>query len=123
MRCVIAGTREGLSYADVENALAQCGFQDEITEVVSGGARGVDTHGESWAKRRGLPVKQFIPDWEKHKKAAGPMRNSEMALYADALVLVWDGGSKGSADMLARAEKLALRVYVHKVDLKGYRRD
>ena len=42
LKCIIAGSREGFSYADVVKALADCGFVKEITEVVSGGARGVD---------------------------------------------------------------------------------
>lgn len=35
-----------------------------------------------------------------------------MADYADALVLVWDGHSRGSADMLARAVRGGLKVFV-----------
>lgn len=123
MRTIIAGSREGFSLADVHRAIEKSGFQDEITEVVSGGARGVDRLGEGWGKARGLPVRQFIPDWEKHKKGAAHVRNQEMADYASALILVWDGVSTGSADMLQRAQKAGLRVYVHKNELKGYRRD
>jgi hypothetical protein len=80
-----------------------------ITEVVCGGANGADDGGRLWAKSKGIPVKFFIADWNKHGKAAGPIRNQLMAEYADAIVL-FDGG-KGTADMRRKAvmQKLIIR--------------
>lgn len=115
MKCIIAGSRDGASYADLTFALSQCDFREEITEVVSGGARGTDTHGERWAKTFSIPIKRFLPDWDTHGKKAGALRNQQMADYADALVAVWDGQSKGTADMITRARRLNLRIWVHRV--------
>ena len=115
MKVIIAGSRSGPSYLDVTRALARCGFRDEITEVVSGGAVGADMHGERWAKTFGKKLTRFTADWEAHGKNAGPLRNEKMAQYADALILVWDGRSRGSADMLRRAEAHGLRVYVERI--------
>ncbi len=56
-------------------------------------------------------LKEFPPDWEKHGKAAGPIRNKEMAEYADALLLIWDGKSRGSASMKKEMEKLEKPIY------------
>lgn len=119
MKVIIAGSRSGPSYADLTYALAQCGFREEITEVVSGSALGADAHGERWAKTFGLPVKHFLANWETYGKNAGPLRNEQMAQYADALVLVWDGQSRGSSDMLKRAKRHGLKVWVHRIKPVG----
>lgn len=53
----------------------------------------------------------FDADWNKHGKAAGPIRNKQMADYADVLILIWDGKSKGSTNMKANMEALGKPVY------------
>ncbi len=89
------------------------------TEVVSGGARGADRLGEQWAAAHALPVKRFIPRWRDpdgtYYPGAGHARNSDMASYADALVAVWDGRSKGTGDMIQKAEKAGMPHYVFMV--------
>ena len=84
----------------------------EITEVVSGKARGVDTLGEWWAKsgEKDIPIQSFPADWKKFKKAAGYIRNAEMAKYADALIAIWDGESRGTFNMIEEAMKNRLRI-------------
>ncbi len=82
-----------------------------ISEVVSGGAIGVDLSGENFANIFGFKLKKFPADWETHGKAAGPIRNKQMAEYADALLLIWDGKSKGSTNMKTQMIKLKKPVY------------
>ena len=94
MITIIAGSREGITYKDVLLAIKTCPW--EITEVVSGKARGVDTMGEQWAKENNIPIKEFPADWKKWGHSAGPRRNTEMAEYAESLICVWNGTSKGS---------------------------
>ena len=57
----------------------------------------------------------FIPDWDKDGRSAGYKRNAEMAEYADALIAVWDGDSKGTKHMIECMNKLNKKVYIHKV--------
>ena len=113
MRTIIAGTRTFVDHLEILKAIENSGF--EITEVICGGAHGVDTLGESWAHMKGIPIKMFLPDWKQHGKAAGPIRNSTMADNADALILVWDGASRGSSDMLTKATAKGLKIHVHLV--------
>lgn len=110
MRVIIAGSRSIEDYALVKRAISKCRF--EITEVVSGGARGADLLGERWAKENGIPIRQFIPDWEGLGKKAGIMRNEQMAEYADALVAVWDGDSRGTMNMISRMADADKPYYV-----------
>lgn len=80
-----------------------------ITEMVTGGCAGADTGAMRWAKSKFISVKTFLPDWAKLGKSAGPLRNQEMADYADSCV-VFDGGA-GTADMAMRATKKGLVVF------------
>jgi hypothetical protein len=77
-----------------------------IDEVVCGKADGVDTAGEQYADYYGISVKYFPADWSTYGKAAGPCRNAQMAKYGDALLLVWDGKSRGSLNMKQNMLKL-----------------
>jgi len=118
MKTIIAGSRTILDYDLVYNAIYEAPWV--ITEVVSGGAPGVDTLGEKAAAAFGIPVKVFPADWKQYKRAAGPIRNQQMADYAEALIAIWDGESSGTADMIRRAKQMKLRVHVVKPKVMYY---
>lgn len=80
---------------------------------MSGCARGVDRDGEYYAKCNNIPVKHFIPQWDVYGKAAGMVRNHEMALYADALIAVWDGKSRGTQHMILDMQKTGKPVHIY----------
>lgn len=98
MKVILAGSRTITELRLLLDAITKSGF--EITEVVSGMAPGVDRVGVWWADRKGIPVKRFYPDWKHLGKVAGIIRNQEMAKYADALIAVWDGKSRGTKHMI-----------------------
>lgn len=92
-----------------------CPWTEEITRVVSGGARGIDKAGEAWAHRRGLPVDVYPADWNRLGKGAGYRRNQKMAENADAVIAVWDGRSPGTQHMMSIATAAGLKLFVFKV--------
>lgn len=98
MRVVIAGSRSINDFDLIKEAVERSGF--DITEVVSGTARGADRLGEHWARTNNVPIKMMPADWDKNGKAAGYIRNREMAEYADAAIIIWDGESRGSKNMI-----------------------
>jgi len=110
MKTIIAGMRDFHDYPFVEKHLDM--LRHEITEVVSGCATGVDALGERWARTNGISIRRFPADWSGQGKAAGPIRNREMADYADALVAFWDGKSKGTKNMIETANRNNLKVYI-----------
>ena len=114
MKTIIAGSRWLYAPAFLEQIMEAIDWTP--SEVVSGCARGPDLMGEQWAKSRGIPVKQFPANWDAHGKAAGPIRNKEMADYAEAAVIMWDEQSKGTKSMidLARAAGLKVEVFLAK---------
>jgi hypothetical protein len=110
MRVIIAGSRTITDASLIEKAVIASGF--EVTELVWGGAAGVDTLAYGWAHERGIPDKSFPADWKRHGKAAGPSRNCEMAAYAEALIAIWDGKSPGTQHMFAEAKRRGLQVFM-----------
>jgi hypothetical protein len=113
MKVIIAGSRWIKDMRFVLSAIEQANFP--ITEVVSGTALGVDKLGESWALQRGIPISRFRANWDQQPKSAGLIRNEHMADYADALIAIWDGKSKGTKHMIWTAQKKGLKVYVFNV--------
>lgn len=114
MKLIIAGGRDiKPSYGFIQGSLMLLKpFENElITEVVSDGELGVAMEGEHWASHMEVPVKRFETDWNLHGWAAGPIRNKEMAEYADVLLLIWDGKSRGSTSMRQEMFKLGKPVY------------
>ena len=118
MKLIIAGSRHIEDYDVVAKKLD--GFREYIMsvepwtvvgEVVSGEARGVDTLGARWAYGHGITVAKFPADWTTHGRKAGCLRNVQMAQYADAVLVIWDGKSKGSAHMLKTAKQFGIAAW------------
>ena len=75
MKVIIAGSRTITETAVLDEALHRAGFA--ITEVVCGGARGVDTLGAAWATQCHIPVRLFLADWQRYGRRAGTLRNQQ----------------------------------------------
>lgn len=119
-RVIIAGSRTITDYGILLDAVGKSMF--EITEVLSGGARGVDTLAIRYAKERDIPYKIYKADWNKYGKSAGPIRNEEMINNADALIAIWDGKSRGTADIIRRAKRRGIKVFVYTISTNGINR-
>ena len=61
--------------------------ENNVSEVVIGGDSEVDRGGEAFARNNNLKLTVIKADWNKHGKAAGPIRNKSIAEYADAVLL------------------------------------
>lgn len=112
-RVIIAGGRDFADYELLSKTMDE--YLPEITDdisIVCGQACGADTLGEQYAKEHGYNVQYFPVEWKQYCKAAGYIRNTEMAKNADALVAFWDGASLGTKHMIATAERLHLDVKV-----------
>lgn len=85
-------------------------------EIVSGMARGVDSLAcEVAAEKPRWFVKSFPANWDKYGKAAGPIRNEQMAKYADYLIAVWDGKSHGTKNMIEQMKKVNKPYYIYRI--------
>ena len=115
-RVIIAGSR---NFDDYDLLRKKCGrlLKMENVEIVSGHARGADTLGEKFAEENGIPLKVFPAQWDTYGKAAGPIRNRQMAEYAAQadcgfLVAFPKGESNGTRNMIRTAKWYDLTVYV-----------
>ncbi len=126
MKVIIAGSRHITDEDYFNRVMLSTIIEWSITirpskiEIVSGGCRGVDTMAEKFANKCELKFTKFPADWNKYGKKAGYIRNQQMADYASidggALVVIWDGKSRGSKMMIDIAErkKLAVIKFVYK---------
>ena len=113
-KVIVAGCRD---FADYELLKEKCDFylqnkKPEIIVIVSGHASGADTLGERYAQERGYETEVYPADWKTNGRAAGPIRNAQMAAVADALIAFWDGKSRGTKNMIDTATKRGLQVAV-----------
>jgi hypothetical protein len=83
------------------------------TQIISGGARGIDSQAEAYAKRHGLPLCVFRPDYQTHGRQAPLLRNFDIIDAADYIVAIWDGKSRGTLHALnyAKRKKKPVRIY------------
>lgn len=114
-RLIVAGSRDFNNYELLKQKCDSLLSQKRLTHsivIVSGTARGADRLGERYATERGYRVERFPADWDRDGVAAGPIRNTQMAAHADALVAFWDGKSRGTKDMIEKAKErnLLLRI-------------
>lgn len=119
MKVIVAGSRSINNSVLVDGILTGASTIFTINEVVTGGARGVDRIAERWAYDNRIPCKVFYADWDKHGRAAGIIRNTEMVDYADALIAIWNSSSRGTADIIGRAKSAGLPVLRIVVTLYG----
>ncbi|MCP4549490.1 MAG: DUF2493 domain-containing protein [bacterium] len=118
MRVIVCGGRDYPHDGTVARLLNAIADVREIREVVHGGARGVDEQAGGWAYTctdHGERV--YTAQWVKHGKAAGPIRNSEMAKAGADLCIAFPGG-RGTADMVSKARTAGIPV----LDLRAERR-
>lgn len=111
MKVAIVGSRNIRAMREVERAVEQSGF--EVTEVISGGANGVDTLAEQYAQQHDLTLTVYPPDWKQYGRSAGYRRNVEIVLAADAVIAVWNGSSPGTRHTMNLATFYNKPLYVY----------
>ena len=114
MRVAVIGSRcdeEGL--AD----LVRNHLPPYTTEIVSGGAKGVDQAAKTVAKELGIPLREFLPDYATFGKRAPLVRNDRIIAYADMVLAFWDGDSHGTQYVIGECLKQGKRVVY--IPLKG----
>ena len=106
MKIAIIGSRD-LQVENLEKYLPQC-----TTEIVSGGARGIDSCAEAYAVTNGLKLTVFLPEYARFGRGAPIVRNKQIVDYADEVLAFWDGSSRGTRSVIEYCKKQGKRVTV-----------
>ena len=108
MKVIIAGGRN-YKFKQSDILLLKCfHYKYKFTEIVSGGATGADAEGEAFAENNNIMIRKYIANWGAYKRAAGPIRNGQMAQYADAVILF--PGGDGTASMRKLSKEHGLKI-------------
>jgi hypothetical protein len=112
MKIAIVGSR------DFKDWGLLCSVMKEYrpSEIISGGAMGADSMAAAWAKEKGIPLKEFLPDYKKYGRSA-PIRRNDLIVDASEMVIAfWDGTSRGTKYTYDYAEKAGkyLRLVIYK---------
>lgn len=115
-RVIVAGCREipeDVAEQFILKTMSDLHLNNLLTpsSILHGGCRGVDTAADN-VFRGIIPVKEFKANWDTHGRAAGPIRNKQMVMEADALVAFWDGKSRGTGGIIELARNAGLQVHV-----------
>lgn len=110
VKLAIVGSRTFDDYALLKSSV-DC---FEISMIISGGAKGADALARRYAKEHNIPIKEHIPDWTKHGKAAGFIRNKLIIGDCDEVIAFWDGQSKGTQHDINLAQEAGKPVCVVK---------
>ena len=107
MKVAVIGSR-GLHVDHLEDYLPE-----GVTEIVSGGAKGIDTCAKDYALRHGLKLTEFLPEYEKYGRGAPLRRNITIIEYADFVLAFWDGKSRGTKYVIDNCKKRNIPVAVY----------
>ena len=119
MKVAVIGSR-GLMVDDLNAYLPE-----GVTEIVSGGAKGIDACARQFALSAKIKLTEFLPDYERYSSAAPLKRNEQIVDYADHIVAIWDGMSKGTKYTIDRCLKCGktLTVFTLKGEPKNEKPD
>ena len=107
MKIAVIGSR-GLRVDDLGKYLPE-----NTTEIVSGGAKGVDTSAKEYAEKNNIKLTEFLPEYEKYGRGAPLRRNLQIIGYADEVLAFWDGTSRGTKYVIDNCKKQNKKVTVY----------
>lgn len=88
----------------------------ETTEIISGGAKGVDQSAKEYALSHGIKLTEFLPEYGKYGRSAPLKRNIKIIQNADLVIAFWNGVSKGTKFVILNCEKMNKEVKVFKIE-------
>ena len=106
MKVAVIGSR-GIAVPDLGKYLPP-----ETIEIVSGGAKGVDTSAKEYALEHGITLTEFLPEYDKYGRGAPLKRNTTIIEHADVVFAFWDGQSRGTKFVIDNCKRTGIPVKV-----------
>lgn len=107
MRIAVIGSRN-LTVTNLEKYLP-----NGVDELVSGGAKGIDSCAKKYALKNGLKLTEFLPQYNVYGKYAPLHRNMQIITYSDEVIAFWDGASHGTKYVIEHCKKQKKKVTVY----------
>ncbi|OUQ55534.1 hypothetical protein B5E58_12125 [Tyzzerella sp. An114] len=111
MKIAIIGSRS-LSINNLEEYIPK-----DASEIVSGGAIGIDNSAKNYALSNNIKFTEFLPKYNKYGKSAPLKRNIEIIQYSDYIIAFWDGKSKGTKFVIDNCKKLNIPIEIYKINI------
>ena len=110
MKCAIIGSRN-LTINNLKPYLPE-----NITEIISGGAIGIDACAKKYAISNNIKYKEFLPEYQLYGRSAPIKRNIQIIEYCDYVIAFWDGKSRGTKFVIDNCKKFNkdCKVYLKK---------
>lgn len=119
MKIAIVGTRNpGISYQEWENLLLSKINVSDVSLIVSGGAKGIDTYAKLFAGRHHIPLMEFLPDYSRYGRYATLRRNTQIVQEASMVIAFPSPDSKGTQHSIREAERLRKRLIIVNIPSK-----
>lgn len=114
-RVIVCGSRDWIDRELIAYVIAEHGAEHgDSLVIVHGAARGADRIADEEALVLGIATEAHPADWKRHGKAAGHIRNEEMAkLGAVKVEAFWDGKSRGTWNMIEAAKRHSIPWALH----------
>lgn len=100
MKIAIIGSR-GICHIDLSLYL-----DSGISEIISGGAIGVDSVAKDYSLAKNIKYTEFTPDYSRYGKAAPILRNKQIVDYSDFILIFWYGSSRGTRSVIDYCKKV-----------------
>lgn len=106
MRVAVIGSRN-LTVKDLGVYLPE-----DVTEIVSGGAKGIDSCAREYALAHGIKLTEFLPEYSRYGRSAPIKRNITIIENADLVLAFWDGSSRGTKFVIDECKKRGVPVKI-----------
>ena len=102
MKVAVIGSRK----IELDFALLAQHLPPECSEIVSGGAAGVDRCAAAFARAHNIRLTEFLPEYNKYGHGAPFIRNRQIVAYADTVLAFWNGRSSGTRSVIQYCAKI-----------------
>lgn len=113
---MITGSRGWTDAASIFDVLSD--YRTDEWVVIHGGAKGADKLAGQIAENMGFEVQVYLADWVGNGRAAGFIRNTQMAKVADQCLAFWDGESRGTKHAIDECRRLEVPTRVRRTPVR-----
>jgi hypothetical protein len=113
MKTAIIGSRGFTDYNFFSKVIDV--YREDISLIISGGARGTDKMAEQYADEHNIPKRILKPDWDWFGKKAGMIRNQDIIKGSEFVIAFWDGTSKGTENAITLAKRFKKQLEIYRI--------